>query len=238
MDDKYKYNPWPFGHIPENLRRPEPQAIKELGYKWNDPREIIDLFENKLALFAGSKYAVAVDCASHGLFLSLKFRNFTGTIEIPNSTYVSVPTQIMNSGAKYRLIEKEWQGLYTLEPVNIIDGAGRFRRNMYVGGNSLHILSFQIKKHIPIGRGGAILTDDKEAYDFLKLASYDGRDLTSDYTSADHIKSHGWHYYMTPEDAARGIILMDSLNLENAVDLGSGNYPPLSQYTFFKEHQA
>ena len=33
------------------------------------------------------------------------------------------------------------------------------------------------KKKIPIGRGGAILTNDKKAYQWLKMARYDGRDI-------------------------------------------------------------
>jgi dTDP-4-amino-4,6-dideoxygalactose transaminase len=42
---------------------------------------------------------------------------------------------------------------------------------MYVGLDALQVVSFQIKKRIPIGRGGIILTDDFEAYKWLKMAS-------------------------------------------------------------------
>jgi dTDP-4-amino-4,6-dideoxygalactose transaminase len=80
---------------------------------------------------------------------------------------------------------------------------------MYVGDNALQTLSFQFKKRIPIGKGGMVLTDDYDAYKMIKLMSYDGRDLTTPYDSPDHIKTIGYHMYMTPEDAARGIILMD-----------------------------
>jgi hypothetical protein len=55
-----------------------------------------------------------------------------------------------------------------------------------------------------------ILTDNKEYYEKLKLMSYDGRDLSTPYDSPEHIKTMGYHYYMTPEDAARGILLMDA----------------------------
>ena len=65
------------------------------------------------------------------------------------------------------------------------------------------------------GKGGIILTDSLEAYNWLKLASYDGRDLTTPYTDKNHVKMLGYHMYMTPEDAARGIILMDSISRVN-----------------------
>lgn len=69
-----------------------------------------------------------------------------------------------------------------------------------------------MKKTIPIGKGGIILTDDYDAYKWLKLASYDGRNLTTPYNSESHINMIGYHMYMTPEDAARGILLMDAIN--------------------------
>ena len=40
---------------------------------------------------------------------------------------------------------------------------------MYIGGDNFQTLSFQIKKRLPIGRGGMILTDDKK-YDWLVKA--------------------------------------------------------------------
>jgi hypothetical protein len=42
----------------------------------------------------------------------------------------------------------------------------------------------------------------------------------------------GWHFYMTPEDAARGILLMDKLE-ENLDDtMFWTNYPSLIDYDF------
>jgi dTDP-4-amino-4,6-dideoxygalactose transaminase len=96
-------------------------------------------------------------------------------------------------------------------------------------------LSFQIKKHLPIGRGGAILTNDESAYKWLKLASYDGRNLKTAYDSEDHLIQLGWHYYMTPEDAARGLLLLNKIENRNPKDLSWDRYPDLTTYTFFKE---
>ena len=73
-----------------------------------------------------------------------------------------------------------------------------------------------------------ILCDKKEEYDWLKLASYDGRDLNTPYDSEGHVKMNGWHYYMTPEDAARGLILMNRIPKVNKDIGGWENYPDLT----------
>jgi len=227
---KFQYNPWPLGHIHEDLQRPELAKLKTLGYKFTDPREVIELFENKVANFAGSKYAVAVDCCSHGIFLSLKYLNATGTISIPAQTYISVPMQILHSGCKVKFEDIHWEGMYQLKPYPIFDSAVRWNKGMDQGG--FQVLSFQIKKRIPIGRGGMILTDDKSAYNWLKKASYDFRDLTIPYPQNIY-EFVGWHYYMTPEDAARGLILMDQTPNFNEDIASWVNYPDISRNPVF-----
>jgi len=221
MSDKYKYNSWPLGKVPKELQRPELDKIKEMGYKWDDPREVIDIFEKKVSEFAGCKYAVSVDCCSHGLFLSLKYLQHIGELKnneiitIPKMTYVSAAMQILHAGNDIKFEHLEWSGLYQFKPTRVWDGAVRWTKNMYVGNNALQVVSFQIKKRIPIGKGGMILTDSEDAYKWLKLSSYDGRDLNTPYTDDNHVSIIGYHMYMTPEDAARGIILMDSVPDEN-----------------------
>lgn len=228
---KTQYNPWPLGKVAKELQRPELDVIKEIGYEWSDPRDVIDIFESKIAKFSGSKYAVSVDCCSNGLFLCMKYiqsiSNEKLKITIPNRTYVSVPMQISHAGFDVNYEELEWSGIYQLKGTNIWDSAGRYTKDMYIGNDSLQVLSFQIKKKIPIGRGGVILTDDIDAYNWLKLASYDGRDLTLPYTDENHIRQIGWHMYMTPEDAARGIILMDNVPEVNDDFQNDQMYPNL-----------
>jgi len=199
---------WPLGQVPEELQRPELSLLKQSGYSWQDPYDIVDMFEKKVAKFAGAKFGVAVDCCSHGLFLSLKYLNATGTITIPSRTYVSVPMQIHHAGCTPKLIDAKWTGRYRLDPYPVWDAAVRWQENMYTDG--LHVVSFQIKKRIPIGRGGMILTDDENAAAWLRKARHDGRDLKIPY-DVDNFAINGWHYYMTPEDAARGILLMDAI---------------------------
>ena len=232
-----EYKSWPLGKLPPEFQRPELDQLKKNGYKFNDPRDVVTMFENKVAKFAGAKCGIAVDCCSHGLFLSLKYFKDVAKIKsqdvrIPKHTYCSVPMQIKHVGYKPVFEDITWSGVYQLKPFPIFDGAVRWTEGMYKGG--YHIVSFQLKKRIPIGRGGMILTDDEEAAHWFRKMTYDGRDLNIDYMD-DDFEYCGYHYYMTPEDAARGIILMDQIPNKN---LDSGNnrtYSDLSTKRIFNE---
>jgi len=230
---KINYNTWPVGKLPKETQRPELDDVHTAGYPWEDPREVVDMFEKKIATYAGAKYAIAVDSCSNGLFLALKYLEATGQITIPSRTYVSVPMQILHAGCDVKFEDIEWEGIYQLKPYPVYDGAVRFTEGMYVGNNALHVLSFQIKKRLPIGRGGIILTDDGDACKWLRKARHDGRELDIAYPE-DDFEMLGWHMYMTPEDAARGILLMDELPEVNPDTGGSANYSDLSEKEIFK----
>jgi dTDP-4-amino-4,6-dideoxygalactose transaminase len=237
------YNPWPCGKLLAKQQRQELNTLKAVGYDFDDPREAVNIFERKIAEFAGSKYAVAVDSCTDALFLALKYRNAQGEILIPARTYCSVPMSVIHAGCCPIFHDMEWSGIYDLlyplqsegPQLAVIDGAGRFREGMYVPG-TLHCLSFQIKKRLPIGKGGMILTDDPDAYKWLKVASFEGRHLDVPYDK-DRFSMAGWNMYMTPEDAARGIILFDQLiaNKEQCWDdvVGSDSFTDLSKQKIF-----
>jgi len=231
------FTSWPSGKLPKKFQRPELDQIKALGYNWEDPRDVVDIFEKKVAEFAGAKFGIAVDCCTHGVFLSMKYLQYTGAmttghyITIPDRTYVSIAQQVIHAGMRIDFEDVAWSGVYQLKPFPIWDGATRWRKGMYNGG--FHVASFQLKKRVPIGRGGMILTNDAEAYRWLKKASYDGRDLNVSQWEDDY-EIMGWHYYMTPEDAARGIMLMDQVG-DVTEDCGDHNsYKPLSTRTIFR----
>jgi dTDP-4-amino-4,6-dideoxygalactose transaminase len=199
------------------------------------------MFEEKLAKFAGSKFAILTDCCTNGLYLSLRYRMEKGelssgeTLEIPRQTYISVPMLIKQLGLQFKLVDKEWSGLYELGHSGVWDSAARFTSGMFVGERALQVLSFQIKKRLPIGRGGVVLTNDSDANHWIRRAAYDGRDLTTKYTDANHVSQIGWHYYMTPEDAARGILIMDQLPLQSPDTMDWSHYPPIDQYEVFRK---
>lgn len=85
-------------------------------------------------------------------------------------------------------------------------------------------VSFQAAKHLPIGRGGAILTDNPETAAWLRRARFDGRTPGD---NAAPIQVPGYHMYMPPPDAARGLWLLSWLPEHNE-DLPNDDYPDLS----------
>ncbi len=80
-----------------------------------------------------------------------------------------------------------------------------------------------------------ILVDSKDAYEWFKHMSYDGRNLRKYYMD-DKFAMVGYHMYMTPEDAARGIILMDAIPEENPDTGNSTTYSDLSTLEVFRPH--
>jgi len=193
---------------------------------------IVADFENRVAEYAGAKYGVAVDCCTSAIFLSIKYRQSNGVwvphVCVPSRTYASVPMAVLHAGFKVKFEDRMWVGTYNLEPLSIVDGAKRFRPGMYDGG--LHCLSFHAKKILAIGRGGMILTVDEKWAKWLRKARYDGREGKP--YPEEKIDMLGWHCYMTPEQAARGMLLMDLLP-ENPPD-HLEDYPDLRQMPVFR----
>lgn len=190
-------------------------------------------FEEAVAEWAGAKYGVAVESCSAAIFLSCLYREVKETW-IPRRTYPSVPMGIIHAGGSVKFGDEPWQGVYELGPWEIFDGALRFRRNMYQGG--LHCLSFHAKKLLPIGRGGMILTDDNRAYEWLKLARFDGR-TEGVPLDQDDFKVLGWNMMMTPPIAAYALqlfMLRKDLDLPDMV-VESQGYPDLSKFAIFQK---
>lgn len=227
-----KYNPWPIGKLPENFKRPEIGLLQEAGYHLNDARDAVTIFENKIAEYAGSKFAVAVSSCTDALFLCLKYLNAKEKITFPSQTYVSAPMSAVLAGCDIEFDDYEWSGVYQLKPYPVYDSAVRFTKDMYIKG-SYQCLSFQIKKRLPIGKGGMILTDDPEANRWLRVASFEGRHLDVPYDK-DEFEMIGWNMYMTPEDAARGILLFDQLEEELPDMCTNLDYHDLTTKNIFK----
>jgi len=196
-----------------------------------NPFEAVREFEKIIAEFAGSKYAVAVESATSAIFLSCVYLK-VGEVSIPKRTYPSVPCSIIHAGGTVKFHNKKWKGIYELEPYKIYDSALRFRKNMYKGG--YHCLSFHNKKLLPIGRGGMILTDDYNAYEWFKRARFDGRREVP--MENDYFDMLGWNMYMTPEQAVRGIQLFSTFNQKRDKDLDNRKqgYHDLSQYKIYE----
>ena len=57
--------------------------LREQGYFIDDPWDVVDTFEKKVAAYAGAKLAVSVDSCTNALFLCLKYLRAKGEIAIP-----------------------------------------------------------------------------------------------------------------------------------------------------------
>jgi len=93
-------------------------------------------------------------------------------------------------------------------------------------------LSFHWSKHLPIGRGGAIICDDKAAAEWFRRMRFDGRAQGVD-PKNDKGLIIGIHSYLTPDRAANGLMLMASINEHNA-PLPNDDYPDLSLIKCFR----
>jgi len=198
----------------------------------HNPYNIVRMFENEVAAYCGSPYAVSVDSCTDALFLCCKYLGVKEVI-VPKKTYLSVPMSVIHAGGTVQFKDINWSGIYKLEPYPIYDAAKRFTSDMYLKG-SLMCLSFHIKKILGISKGGMILTDDYEAVQWLKSARYEGRNEVS--YKRDDIKMLGWNMYMTPQIAAQGLALMQNIPKYNK-DLEEGDgegYRDLTELTVFK----
>ena len=172
----------------------------------HNPYKIVKMFEEEVAHYTGAPYAVSVNSCTNAIFLACRYEKVQGKeVIIPKRTYLSPPQSIMQAGANLVFEDISWKGIYQLKPFPIYDAAKRLTSNMYIPGSHM-CLSFHIKKHLKIGKGGMILTDSEEAVEFFRKARYEGRSELQYHQ--DMIDEEGWNMYMTPEQAARGLSLM------------------------------
>jgi dTDP-4-amino-4,6-dideoxygalactose transaminase len=187
-------------------------------------------FENKIAKFFGAKFGIATDCCTHALELCLRYTN-SKYLESPHRTYVSVP--MLANKLNLQLIWKDvdWKDYYYITD-NIIDAAVLWKENSYIP-NTFMCLSFQFQKHLSLGRGGMILTDNKEAAIELKKMSYDGR-LPNVLWREQNIDTMGYHYYMTPETAGLGLVKFPMAKINKPKEWVVTDWPDLTQMKIFK----
>ena len=202
---------------------------------------ITEEFEKALSDYTKAPYAVALDNQSNALFLALKYEKVEGlSITIPQRTYPSVPCEIIHAGGlvNFSPVEgKTLKGAYQLIPTKVIDSALRFTRDMYIPNTHMCLSFTGPYKHLKLGKGGAILTDDRDAYLWFKRARFSGRRECSYHD--DSFDMIGWNFYMMPEIAARGLLMMaqfyDNITgkAKDSPDLELP-YPDLSLHKIYK----
>ena len=206
---------------------------------------VVDDFEAELCSYTGAPHAVAVSSCTNALLLALTWRRLNGggiagaqvagdeiRAVLPPRTYVGVLQSVLNAGYTPYFVNRfaGWQerGFYsmTMPPV-VCDSARMICQGRYVQADDLVCLSFHAAKQLPLGRGGAILTDNEEAADWFRAARMDGR------PPGEPIEATvfpGFHCPMPPDVAARGLDILSRWNDRgySPPPLPHEDYPDLS----------
>jgi len=203
-------------------------------------------FEEALSDYTGAPYVIALDNMSNALFLALYYeKNITKKISsdkitIPSRTYPSVPCEIIHAGLKVdfkNVTGTTIKGAYNLEGSNVWDSALRFTADMYIPSTHMCISFTGPYKHFKLSKGGAILTDNLEAYHWFKRARYSGRRECSYHD--DYFDMLGWNFYMMPELSARGLLLINQFyNIDGTKKFNEDlelPYPDLSKFPIYKQ---
>jgi len=220
---------------PKSLRSKKPGTINGSVY------QVTKDFEQALCDYTGAPYAVTVDNQSNAMFLALYYEKIKGqTIKIPSRTYPSVPCEIIHAGGKVEFEDlggTTLKGSYQLHPTKVWDSALRFTSDMYIPNTHMCLSFTGPYKHLKLGKGGAILTDDYEAYKWFKRARYSGRNECSYHE--DNLDMLGWNFYMMPELASRGLLLMNQFYKFDGTPKHNEDlelpYPDLSKFDVYKQ---
>lgn len=191
----------------------------------------INEFEKEVAKFYNAPYAVATDCCTHAIELCMRYKGYNNII-IPTNTYISIPFTLEKLNVNWKFEYQEWKNFYYLKNTNIIDAAVYWKEKGYIK-NTFMCLSFQYRKHLSLGRGGAILLQNKEDYDILKKMSYDGRSPDQPWME-QNIDTIGYHYYMTPETAKIGLEKIEYVKKIPCKKWTYIDYPNLAKMLIFK----
>jgi len=184
-------------------------------------------FEQELAAYTGAPYVIMTDCCTHAIELCLRYDQVQECSFTPY-TYLSVPMTMHKLGIKYEYLNHMWQrwiGEYQFMGTRIWDSARRLEADMYRSGQ-MQCVSFGHSKPLQVGRGGAILLDDSQAYQQLLRMRYDGRDLAVSPWQDQQVFAVGYHYRPTPEEAELASALLKGI-IEFAKEPEFVEYPDL-----------
>lgn len=172
----------------------------------------IKQFEDALAEYTGAPYAIMTDCCTHAIELCMRYDKVEFCAFTP-FTYLSIPMLMHKLKIQYYYevgSPAQWIGEYKFRKTRIWDSARRLEPNMYREGQ-IQCLSFGHTKPLHIGHGGAILLDDKAAYEKIICMRYDGRDLNISPWQDQKEFTVGYHYKPSIEDAVTGLALLEGL---------------------------
>jgi len=183
-----------------------------------NPHSVTAEFESEIAKYTGAPYCVCVDNESNAISMALTYYGiYRLQIYIPSHTYPSIPSEIIMAGGfvEFEDSPEYLTGEYRLKPTNVWDSALRFTADMYRPGQ-FQCLSFTGQhKHLKTVKGGAILTDSKDAYKWFKRFRFSGRGECSYHD--DTFEMCGKNYYMPHVLAAIGLQMIQGFyNLDGS----------------------
>ena len=142
--------------------------------------DVVTKFEDKIAKYAGAKYACSINSATNAIFLSLLNKDVI--VNLPSMIPPVVANAIITSGNTINFIDDvDWIGhsyiLYQFDDYKIVDSAQKLERNQFqneCNSEDLMIFSFYPTKPLGGSDGGMIVTDDYEKYKWFKEAVLNG----------------------------------------------------------------
>jgi dTDP-4-amino-4,6-dideoxygalactose transaminase len=162
-------------------------------------------FESALAEYTGAPYAVVTDGCTHAIELCMRYEQVKAC-QFSAYTYLSVPMILRHLDIEYEMVDEPWTGEYQFKNTRIWDSARRLEHNMYRPG-AMQCLSFGWTKPLQLGKVGAVLLDDPEAYRVMSRQRSDGRDLNIPWQQETELIL-GYHYCPTLELCVKGLELL------------------------------
>jgi hypothetical protein len=170
-------------------------------------------FEQDLAKYTGAPYVVVTDGCTHAIELCLRYDR-PQMLAFTAFTYLSIPMLMHHLQINYVLTTEDWSGEYQFHGTRIWDSARRLESGMYRPGQ-MQCLSFGYSKPLYIGKVGAILLDDEDAYHTISAWRADGRDLRIQPWENQLTFAPGWHYCPTLDDCKTGSALLPTILPQN-----------------------
>jgi hypothetical protein len=171
--------------------------------------ELLFEFESALADYTGAPYVVVTDGCTHAVELCMRYDQVK-SCKFTAFTYLSIPMCMQRLGINYSLVSENWIGEYQFYGTRIWDSARRLEPGMYQPGQ-MQCLSFGWSKPLQLGRVGAVLLDDEQAYRDMSLWRSDGRDLHVTPWNLQEEFGLGFHYCPTLELCEKGSALLPTI---------------------------
>ncbi len=185
---------------------------------YTDAFQAIKDFESAVAKFTGAPYCITTDCCTHAIEIAFRLAHNGSEVSFPARTYLSVLMTMHKIGVRYQLEDIEWRNSYIFQGTQIWDCARYFEKDMYMPG-TIQCVSFGRTKPLEIGRGGCILTDNKDLYERASRMRYDGRDIFEYFPWKDQGEFEvGYHYYLRPEECVKGLNLLNEGKFIKQID--------------------